>query len=131
VKIQLRAPIVLRFHSPIVREVYFVITAVRGGVISGFVFVAYVFPLTYLQWLRGLLVAAAMVLALPILVVSKLVPPIASPILEQSGEIAGNLGSVFWAHMLPGVLAYVLIFHIPVFIRLLRRGQKQDAGVHA
>ena len=131
-KIEIRAPIVLRFQSPAAREgVYLLVTAVRSALISAFVFVAYMSPFSYLQWLRGPIVFAARVLGLPILALGKLLPPVASPILPVRGELMGSQWLVFWHHMVPGVIAYMLIFHVPVFVRLFRGRRNQDASAAA
>ena len=118
-KITLRAPIVLSFMSPAAREGAFLVVAViRGAVVSCFVFVGWVFPLSYLQWLKGPLLAVARVLSIPIRALGEVIPPLASPLFGHA-EIDG-LWPVFWRHMLIGVVAYVLVFHIPVAFRLFR-----------
>ena len=129
-KITLRAPIVLSFRSPITREgVFFIVATIRSAVISCFVFVAWVYPLYYLQWLRGPLVAIARVLSIPIRALGQLIPALASPIFG-AGEI-GDLWPLFWRHMVVGVVAYLLVFHIPVVVRFLRSRLGRDASAPA
>ena len=119
-KVTLRAPIVLTFHSPLARETAFLLVAsLRAALISSFVFVGYVYPLYYLQWLRGPLQLAAKILGIPIYLLGKVVPPLASPVLDGHAEFA-EVWQLFWAHMIPGALAYVLLFHFPSLVRFLR-----------
>src|SRR5262249_56719034 len=121
---------VLSFGSPAAREAAFLLVAIaRSALISCFVFVAWVFPLYYLQWLRGPLVFIAEVLSLPIRGLGLLIPPLASP-LFQTVE-GGDIWELFWHHMIVGVAAYVLLFHVPFFSRLLRRRWGKDAGAPA
>lgn len=117
-RVTLRAPIVLTFRSaPARRAAFVLLAAVRGAIVSYFVFVAFVYPLTYLQWLRGPLIAVAMVLNLPISWLSFLVP-LGWPL---AGGIAwhGFAGLLLQRHMIAGVVAYVLLFHIPAVVRLI------------
>ena len=128
-KIRYRPPFVLEFESPAGRRVAFVtLAAFRGAILSYFVFVAFVYPLSYLRWLQGPIVLLAKLLSAPIYCFGKIVPPLASPLFGGPFE-SPDIWGLLRPHMIAGVASYVLLFHAPALIRVLRRrlGAKEHA----
>ena len=116
-RVTLHAPIVLEFRSPWSREVaYLLLTAARSAVISYYVWVAFAYPVTNLPWLRECLVLLARVLAVPILIFGKLIPPLASSLFESH-----NPNPRLQDHLIAGIATYVFLFHLPVLVRVLRQ----------
>ncbi len=114
-RVTLHAPIVLEFRSPWSREVaYLLLTALRSAVISYYVWVAFGYTVTYLPWLREYLGLLARVLGMPILIFGKLVPPLASSLFVSHDPRLLD-------HMIAGIATYVVLFHLPVLVRVLRQ----------
>jgi hypothetical protein len=125
--ITLRSPIVLSFASRRGHNLAFaVLAALRGTVISAFIFAAYFFPLQHLRGFQVPILWLARILNLPIELLGYALPFLRSPVrfigLPWSMDYgcAPDLGRLLFTHMRAGVITYVLLFHLPILFRTLR-----------
>jgi hypothetical protein len=132
VKITFRAPVVLTFRSRLARNVSFVLlAALRAAIIAAFVFAAYLpYPLYNPLWLRPALFQLAKILFVPIYYFGVLVPPLRSPLAGDAGHWV-DYSSFLRQHMMAGIAAYLIVFHLPALARFLRTrfARKADARV--
>ena len=127
-RLRVRAPVVVSFQSPVARGAAFLLLiTVRAALVSYFVFAAFVYPLYNLRWFGIALIWIARVLYIPIDWLGRLVPPLQSPL---SGHPEwSSRWQLLWRHMIVGTLAYILVFCIPSFIRVIRgRFHRQVEG---
>jgi hypothetical protein len=128
-RITIRPAIVLAFRSRWGRPFAFaVLAAVRGALFSYYVFVAYCYPLRHLHWLEDPLLWLARLLELPIGALGFVLPFLRSPIsfihpISSVGSAYNiDIDAALRVHMRAGVVAYLVVFHLPLLFRAVRRG---------
>jgi hypothetical protein len=133
-RITVRPAIVLSFSSVVGRAVaFFVLAAVRGAVISAYVFVAFCYPLAHLRWLKLPVLALARLFDLPIAALGVLVPFLRTPFsFIRPMSFLGFDGAIdprwaLLAHMRAGILAYLILFHVPTFVRLTKQWRRRSS----